>query len=418
MTGLINLTETQLEALRTIVWLVIAIVAGTSAHRLMSWILRRWAERRKSAFLAALIRRTNRPAAYIVPLLAILAVVPNIDIPPAWQATMVHFTGLATIAAVAWTIIAAIRLWVDITLARHQIDAEDNLLARQLGTRVDILARVFITLVSIVALGAMLMTFPPIRAFGTTLLASAGLAGVVVGLAARPLFENLFAGIQLALTQPIRLDDVVIVEKQYGRIEEIHATYVVVRLWDLRRMVVPLTYFINTPFENWTRRTANLLGEVFVFADWSVDVDALRAELPRIVERTPLWDKQVQVVHVTDATERAVQIRALVSARNSPELFDLRCYVREALIAYLRDHQPGALPRERQLLTELGDEDDGEKSGEKRDGAGNRGEKSPPDGATARARVGDGDVTPAADADVTTRAHVVDGDVTLPVKER
>jgi small-conductance mechanosensitive channel len=418
MTGLINLTQTQLEALRTIVWLAIAIVAGISAHRLMSWILRRWAERRESAFLAALIRRTNRPAAYIVPLLAILAVIPNIDIPPAWQATVVHLTGLATIAAVAWTMIAAIRLWADVTLARHRLDAEDNLLARQLGTRVDILARVVITLVSIVALGAMLMTFPPIRAFGTTLLASAGLAGVIVGLAARPLFENLFAGIQLALTQPIRLDDVVIVEKQYGRIEEIHATYVVVRLWDLRRMVVPLTYFINTPFENWTRRTANLLGEVFVFADWSVDVEALRAELPRIVERTPLWDKQVQVVHVTDATERAVQIRALVSARNSPELFDLRCYVREALIAYLRDQQPDALPRDRQVLTGTRNDEDGEMSDERGERTGDRGEKSPPDGAAAHAHVADGNVRHAADGDVTTRAHVADGDVTAPVQER
>ena len=362
MTGLVNLTETQLDAIRTIVWLVIAIGAGVGLHRLVYWLFGRWAKARNSAIGTALIRRTSRPAAYIVPLLAILAVIPNIAIPPHWQATVVHLTGLATIAAIAWTLISTVRLWADITLARHRLDAEDNLLARQLGTRVDILARVVITLVLIVALGTMLMTFPTIRAFGTTLLASAGLAGVVVGLAARPLFENLFAGIQLALTQPIRLDDVVIVEKQYGRIEEIHATYVVVRLWDLRRMVVPLTYFINTPFENWTRRTANLMGEVFVFADWSVDVDALRAELPRIVAQSPLWDKQVQVLHVTDATERAVQIRALVSARNSAELFDLRCYVREAMIAYLRDHQPNALPRERQLLSKAEGDEIGEKS--------------------------------------------------------
>ncbi len=396
MTGLVNLTQTQLEALRTIVWLAIAIVVGVAVHRLVYWLVERWAERGHSAFLAGLIRRTCRPAAYILPLLAILAVIPNIDIPPAWQATVVHFTGLATIAAVAWSIIASIRLWADITLARHRLDAEDNLVARQLGTRVDILARVIITLVSIVALGVMLMTFPPIRAFGTTLLASAGLAGVVVGLAARPLFENLFAGIQLALTQPIRLDDVVIVEKQYGRIEEIHATYVVVRLWDLRRMVVPLTYFINTPFENWTRRTANLLGEVFVFADWSVDVDALRAELPRIVERTPLWDKQVQVVHVTDATERSVQIRALVSARNSPELFDLRCYVREALIAYLRDHQPGALPRERQVLLDNVGHGDNEHTRE-------HGEPSSAHGATVATM---------------QSAHVADGELNAPAKER
>jgi len=341
------LTRTELDAVTTAAWLAIAIVAGVVVHRLVYWAFARWAERRQSTVAAAVTRKTSRPAAYIFPMIAILAVFPNLDIPPAWEHATEHLSVLATIGAIAWTAIATIGLFGEIAVARHRIDIEDNLTARQLGTRVNILTRVAAIVVVLVALGASLMTFPSIRAFGATLLASAGLAGVIVGLAARPLFENLFAGIQLALTQPIRIDDVVIVEKQYGRIEEIHATYVVVRLWDLRRMVVPLTYFINTPFENWTRRTANLLGEVFVFADWTLDVEALREELPRIVERTPLWDKQVRNIQVTDATERAVQIRALVSARNSSDLFDLRCFVREAIVAYLRDQQPGALPRTR-----------------------------------------------------------------------
>lgn len=347
MQRILWLTKTQLDVITTIVWLAIAIAVGVVLHRVVYWLFARWAERRHSTFAAAVMRQTRRPSAFIFPLLAILAVFPNLDIPETWEQTTEHITGLAVIVAVAWTIIATISLLGEITVARHRVDIEDNLTARQLGTRVDILTRVATIVVSLVALGAILMTFPPIRAFGTTLLASAGLAGVVVGLAARPLFENLFAGIQLALTQPIRIDDVVIVEKQYGRIEEIHATYVVVRLWDLRRMVIPLTYFINTPFENWTRRTANLLGEVYFFADWTVDVEALRAELALIVARTPLWDKQVRNIQVTDATERAVQIRALVSARNSSDLLDLRCFVREAIVAYLRDAQPGALPRQR-----------------------------------------------------------------------
>jgi small-conductance mechanosensitive channel len=257
----------------------------------------------------------------------------------------VHLTELLTIAAIAWSIIATVRLLSDIVIARHRMDVSDNLLARQLGTRVDILTRVAVTLVIVVALGAMLMTFPSIQTLGTTLLASAGVLGLVAGIAARPLFENLIAGVQLALTQPIRIDDVVVVEKQFGRIEEIHSTYVVVRIWDLRRMVLPLTYFITTPFENWTRQTANLVGEVYVFADYTVNVDALRAQLSQVLERTPLWDGQTYSVQVTDATDRAVQIRALVSARDSGSLWDLRCYVREALVAYLRDSQPGALPR-------------------------------------------------------------------------
>ncbi|MBV8642571.1 MAG: mechanosensitive ion channel [Candidatus Eremiobacteraeota bacterium] len=341
-----TLSRAELDFLVAIVWLAIAIGIGLVAHRIVYWLFGRWAAQ-QSAFATAVMRRTRRPAAYIFPLLAILAVTPNLVLPEAWTRPTVHVTELLTIGIFAWTIVSLVRLWSDLTVARHRTDVEDNLAARQLGTRVDILSRVVVIIVWIVAIGMMLMTFPEVQSIGTALLASAGLAGIAVGFAARPLFENLVAGIQLALTQPIRLDDVVIIEKQYGRVEEIHSTYVVVRLWDLRRMVVPLAWFISTPFENWTRSTANLLGEVFVFADWTIDVAALRAEVPAILASTPLWDGLVQNVQVTDATERAVQIRALVSARNSGDLFDLRCYVREAIVAYLRDQQPQALPRTR-----------------------------------------------------------------------
>jgi small-conductance mechanosensitive channel len=339
------LTQTQWDGVILAASIAIAIVAGVIVHRLLYWALARMAKRRHSAFTDALIRRTCRPAAYILPLLAILATVPNLVLPESWSTTVLRVTGLLTIGGIAWTVITTIQLYSDVIIARHRVDVEDNLFARQLGTRVDILTRATVIVVIIVALGMELMTFPEVRTIGTTLLASAGLAGIVVGLAARPLFENLVAGIQLALTQPIRLDDVVVIETQFGRIEEIHSTYVVVRLWDLRRLVVPLTYFISTPFENWTRRTANLMGEVYVFADWTLDIAALRAEIPKIVARSPLWDKQFQNLQVTEVTDRAVQIRALVTARNSGDLFDLRCFVREEIVAYIRDHQPNAMPK-------------------------------------------------------------------------
>jgi small-conductance mechanosensitive channel len=342
-----TLTRTELDAITAAAWLLIAVLAGLVIQRVLCWVLTRWAERSKNPIAAAVVRRTERPAAYIMPLLAILVVLPDLVLPQNWTRFATHTAGLLVIAAMAWSAIALIRLWGDVVVARHRIDVEDNLLARQLGTRVDILSRVAVSAVVIVAVGMMLMTFPEIRAIGTTLLASAGLAGIVAGLAARPVFENLVAGIQLALTQPMRIDDVVVVQGEFGHIEEIHSTYVVVRVWDLRRLVVPLSYFINTPFENWTRRTANLIGEVYFFADYGVDVEALRAELPRILERSKLWDGQVQVVHVTDATERSLQIRALVSARDSGALFDLRCYTREALIRFLNDRQPDALPVQR-----------------------------------------------------------------------
>jgi small-conductance mechanosensitive channel len=340
-------SPTQVELIVAVVWIAIAILIGVAVHRVMYWAFRRWAKRRADSFAAVVVRRTSRPAAYIFPLVAILTVIPNLNLPQRWKEETVHAAAILTIGAIAWTTIATIRLWTDVIVARHRIDVEDNLLARQLGTRVDILARVAIILTTMIALGMMLMTFPAIRALGTGLLASAGVVGIVAGLAARPLFENLVAGIQLAMTQPIRLDDVVIVEKQWGRIEEIHSTYVIVRIWDLRRLVVPLTYFITTPFENWTRKTANLMGEVFVFADWTLDVQALRAEIPKIVARTPLWDKQFTNLQVTDTTDRGMQIRALVTARNSADLWDLRCFVREEIVAFIREHQPDALPRTR-----------------------------------------------------------------------
>ena len=349
------LNRNQLDAITGVAWVLIAVAVGIVLHRVVYWLFARWAERHHSTFAAAVVRRTCRPAAYIFPLVAILAAAPQLDLPDVWTRPAVHITGLLTIAAVAWTIISTIRLFGDVVIARNRIDVADNLTARQLGTRVDILTRVVVIVVIVIALGAMLMTFPPIRTLGTTLLASAGIIGLVAGIAARPLFENLIAGVQLALTQPIRIDDVVIVEKQFGRIEEIHSTYVVVRIWDLRRMVLPLTYFITTPFENWTRRTANLVGEVYLFADYTVDVAALRAQLARILEGTPLWDGQMHQLEVTDATDRAVQIRALVSARDSGTLWDLRCFVREALVAYLRETQPAALPRLRLAETERDD---------------------------------------------------------------
>jgi small-conductance mechanosensitive channel len=341
------LSQNQLDAITTVVWVVLAVGVGLVAHRVVYWLFERWSQHHGNAFASAVVRQTRRSSRYILPLLAVLVALPNLDVPPNWTQSIIHLTAIATIVAVAGALIATIRLWGAVTVARHRIDVDDNLLARQLGTRVAIFTRVGISIVALIALGSILMTFPSIRTLGTTLLASAGVAGIAIGIAARPLFENLVAGVQLALTQPIRIDDVVVVEKQFGRIEEIHSTYVVVRLWDLRRMVLPLTYFINTPFENWTRKTANVIGEVYVFTDWLFDVEALRAELPRILAGTPLWDEQTQNVQVTDATDRALQIRCLVSARNSSELWDLRCYAREAIVAYIRDHQPDAFPRVR-----------------------------------------------------------------------
>jgi small-conductance mechanosensitive channel len=213
---------------------------------------------------------------------------------------------------------------------------------------VRILNRAVHTLIIVVTLSAVLMTFEPVRQYGVSLFASAGVAGLVVGLAARPMLSNLIAGIQIATTQPIRLDDQVLVENESGRIEEITSTYVVIRLWDLRRLIVPLAYFIEKPFQNWTRESTDLIGSVFLHVDFTAPVEAIRAKLSEIVQASKLWDGKVVKLHVTDAKENSIELRALASARSAGDAFELRCEIREKLIAFLQTEHPTALPRARQ----------------------------------------------------------------------
>jgi small-conductance mechanosensitive channel len=325
--------------------LLLAILSALVVWQVLFGLFARLAKRQEAVW-GAVVRRLKRPAAFILPLTAVLSVLPYLDetiIPRAYNLPLEHITGLLVIAAIGWAAVALIGLWADIARTRRSEDLRHDLQARQLVTRVDILSRVAVGMTVFIAVGAALLTFPEVRALGTTLLASAGVIGIVAGVAARPILENVIAGLQIAFTQPIRLDDVVIVEKQYGRIEEIQSTYVVVRLWDRRRMVLPLTYFITTPFENWTRHSADLMGTVFVYADYTFPVAELRAALPDLVKDTPLWDGDIVKLEVTDATPQAIQMRALVSARSSSDLSDLQSYVREQMIGWMRDHAPGAL---------------------------------------------------------------------------
>ena len=239
-----------------------------------------------------------------------------------------------------------------IYLRRFDLGAEDNLLARKHVTQVRVLRRTLSTLIVLITVAAALMTFDSVRQFGIGLFASAGIAGIVVGLAARPVLSNLLAGVQIAVTQPIRIDDSVVVENESGRIEDITSTYVVVKLWDLRRLIVPLSYFIERPFQNWTRDSSTMHGTVFVYADHSVPVERVREQVAAIVANSKNWDGDVAKVQVTDAKESSIELRVLLSARDSGALFELRCEVREGLIAFLQRECPDALPRQRQEVVE------------------------------------------------------------------
>ncbi|MBS9720650.1 mechanosensitive ion channel [Tianweitania sp. BSSL-BM11] len=255
------------------------------------------------------------------------------------------------ICLVGLVAIKALDLAVALHLRRYRIDVEDNLLARKHLTQANILRRALVFVLVVVTAAIALMTFESVRQYGVSLLAAGGAAGVIVGLAAQPVLSNLFAGLQLAVTQPIRIDDAVIVEGEWGTIEEITATYVVVKVWDWRRLIVPLRYFIEQPFQNWTRENASLIGVVMLYLDYQAPLGRIREKLTEIAQASPLWDKRVINLAVVETTERTMQVRVLVSARNAPTAFDLRCEVREKLIAFLQEEAPEALPRQRNDIT-------------------------------------------------------------------
>lgn len=258
--------------------------------------------------------------------------------------------GVATICAVTYLLIRAANLVSDTVMARHQIDVEDNYGARKVHTQVRVIRKIVVFIVVVLAMGALLMTFEAARQVGASILASAGIAGVVIGFAAQKTLGNLLAGIQIALTQPIRLEDVVIVEGEWGFIEEITLTYVVVRIWDLRRLVLPITYFVETPFENWTRDSSQIIGSIFLHTDYRVPMNELREKAKSLAEDHPDWDGQVFKLQVVDSLETTIKLRLIVSSPSSPRCWDLRCGLREGMLDWLRDNYPESLPHTRANL--------------------------------------------------------------------
>lgn len=295
-----------------------------------------------------LLQRARAPARLLLPLSGVQVVLGSAPDDLLMIDGARRLVLLAMIAAFTWLGLRATDAIQRIIVARHPVDIADNLHARRIQTQTRVLVRTLGVFVVIFGVSTMLMTFPAARQFGTSLLASAGLAGLAVGFAAKPVLGNLIAGLQIALTQPIRLDDVVIVENEWGRIEEITGSYVVVRVWDDRRLVVPLQWFIENPFQNWTRSTSSLTGAVILWVDYSTPLEPLRQELTRLCEEARhLWDGRVSVLQLVDATDKAVQLRVLVSSADSSRNWDLRCYVRENLVNFLCAHYPGCLPQVR-----------------------------------------------------------------------
>ena len=270
-----------------------------------------------------------------------------------WDGLFAYLPKVNTVLIIlgfTWCLLVLSKILKERLLKQYDLSKEDNLRARKIYTQINILQKVGNFVIVFFGVGLILLSFESIRQIGVGLFASAGVAGIIIGFSAQKAIGTLIAGIQIAFAQPFRLEDAVVVEGEWGWVEEINLTYVVVRIWDQRRLVLPTTYFLEKPFQNWTRTSADIIGSVFLYTDYTISFDALREELDRILERTPLWDKKVKVLQVTDSKELTVETRILVSARNSPTAWDLRVHVREKMIEFIQKKYPEALPKSRVVL--------------------------------------------------------------------
>jgi small-conductance mechanosensitive channel len=326
---------------------LLAVIGALIVHRVGRAVLVRAAAR--APILPSVIDATEEAAAAVLPLAALQVVWTGAPDQLRWIQNVRHVNGVLLIAALTWLGVRVVAGLAQGVVARYPVGADDNLQARRIQTQATVLSRTAMVLLLLAGAAMALMTFPGARQLGASLLASAGVVGIIGGIAARPVFSNLIAGLQLALSQPIRLDDVLIVKGEWGRVEEITGTYVVMKLWDERRLIVPLQWFIENPFENWTRTSSQILGTVLLYVDFATPMEPLRTELDRIVHQTPEWDGRVCALQVTDATEHAMQVRILVSAASASKSFDLRCKVREAMLAYISREFPQSLPLWRHL---------------------------------------------------------------------
>lgn len=321
-----------------------ALVLGVIAALILARVLDRIAKRRGVTADMQVGGRLKTPTIVLLPSLIIAAALPFSGLPQRAQGVIAEIETVLILLSVSWLLIRMLAVGEDLLLARYRVDVADNLKARKVHTQTRYLRRIASFVIGVIAVGAVLLTFEEIQQIGTTLLTTAGVAGVIVGFAAQKTLGMIIAGLQIAFTQPIRLEDAVIVEGEWGWIEEITLTYVVVKLWDWRRLVVPINYFLDNVFQNWTRSSSRMIGTVFIYLDYRFPVSELRSELARILTETDLWDGQVQVVQVTNSTERSMEVRVLVSATTSPRLWDLRCFVRERLIAFAQERYPDRLP--------------------------------------------------------------------------
>jgi small-conductance mechanosensitive channel len=324
------------DLLFSLIIILAAALIGFFIHFIINFFLRKWHKRKESSLkgLRLELGHLKAPLRMLIPAICIAIVLPFVRLPQHILSILIHLVNLWIIGCTGWLLVGIIFIIRDLVLSRYQLDVKDNLEARRVYTQIRVIQRILIVIILFVTLAIMLLTFDKVRQIGVSLLASAGILGIILGFAAQKTLGNLLAGIQIAIAQPIRLDDVVIVENEWGWIEEITLTYVVMRIWDLRRLIIPISYFIEKPFQNWTRISADLLGTVYLYADYTIPVEAVRQELFRILEKSEFWDGKVKGLQVTDTTTA----------------WNLRCDVREKLLTFIQKNYPENLPQTRVSL--------------------------------------------------------------------
>ncbi|KEA52089.1 mechanosensitive ion channel protein MscS [Mangrovibacter sp. MFB070] len=328
----------------------LSFAVGFLARFILLRFIRYWQNRDRKLF-KSLEKHLRGSMLLFIPLLLINVGIRYINIPATALNLITSTANIFIILSFCSVLIRLTNVVQDMLFIRYDINLSNNLRARKIRTQIIYVKKVAIVLLVLFCLSLILLSFPGVRKFGTTILAGAGVAGIIIGFALQKSLVNLFAGIQIAFTQPIKIDDAVVVENEWGWIEEINLTYVVVRIWDLRRLVLPITYFTENAFQNWTRNNAQILGSVFLYVDYSMPLEPLRKHFEKVLSETKLWDQQTQVLQVTDTTDKTMTIRLLMTAQNSPTAWDLRCYVREKMIEFIQQNYPHSLPHVRATLS-------------------------------------------------------------------
>ncbi|CAH0216983.1 Miniconductance mechanosensitive channel MscM [Pedobacter sp. Bi27] len=294
------------------------------------------------------VKHLRRPVAIFIPLLFLNFSLTLMEMVPTYRLPITKILEIALTITFALILVRTINVLEDYFYLKYDLNKENNLKERKIRTQLQFVRKFIISLIILITAAIILLSFESMRKIGAGLLTGVGIGGIIIGFAAQKSLGNLLAGFQIAFTQPIRIDDVLIVEGEWGKVEEITLTYVVVNIWDQRRLILPITYFIEKPFQNWTRVSADLLGTVFLYLDYTIPIEPMRQELSRLLDANPLWDKRVNVVQVTDSTkDGAIEVRFLMSASNSSRAFDLRCHVREAMISFIQRNYPESLPKQR-----------------------------------------------------------------------